>query len=81
VIRAECDLPGTDGRRGEGWRRGAGWRNDPNNVCTCELNEQIKKITLFKICLVRKIWICIYIFACSYPCLIYKKEDIIIVLL
>jgi hypothetical protein len=36
VIRAEQDLPGTEGGRGEGWRREAGWRNDPNNVCTCE---------------------------------------------
>jgi hypothetical protein len=34
MIRADQDLPGT-----EGWGRveeGAGWRNDPNDVCTCE---------------------------------------------
>jgi hypothetical protein len=36
VIRAEQDLPGTEGRRGQGWGKGAGGRNDPNNVCTCE---------------------------------------------
>jgi hypothetical protein len=36
VIRAEKDLPGTEGGRGEEWRRVAGGRNDPNNVCTCE---------------------------------------------
>jgi hypothetical protein len=32
-------LPETE-EVGEGWGRGAGWRNDPNNVCTCELNGQ-----------------------------------------
>jgi hypothetical protein len=31
VIRAEQDLPGTEGRMGEGWGRGTGWRKDPNN--------------------------------------------------
>jgi hypothetical protein len=37
VIRAEQDLPGSEGRRGgEGGGMGAGGRNDPNNVCTCE---------------------------------------------
>jgi hypothetical protein len=37
VIRAEQDLPGTEGREwGREWGRGAGQRNDPNNVCTCE---------------------------------------------
>jgi hypothetical protein len=37
MIRAEQDLPGTEGGGGrEGEGRGAGWRNDPNNVCTCE---------------------------------------------
>jgi hypothetical protein len=42
VIKAEQDLPGTEGERegggeeGRGWGRGAGERNDPNNVFTCE---------------------------------------------
>jgi hypothetical protein len=35
VIRAEKDLTGMKGVRGEGVR-GAGGRNDPNHVCTCE---------------------------------------------
>jgi hypothetical protein len=34
VIRAEQDLPETEGGRGEGGRR-AGWRNYSNNVRTC----------------------------------------------
>jgi hypothetical protein len=36
VIRAEENLPGSEGRRWGGWERRTGWRNDPNNVCTCE---------------------------------------------
>jgi hypothetical protein len=36
VIRAEQDLPGTEGGRGEKWEKEAEWRNDPNNVCTRE---------------------------------------------
>jgi hypothetical protein len=31
------------GRGGERWERGAGGRNDPNNVCTCEINNNFKK--------------------------------------
>jgi hypothetical protein len=34
VIKAEKDLPGTEG--GESVRGGVRKRNDPNNVCTCE---------------------------------------------
>jgi hypothetical protein len=36
VIRAEQDLPGSEGGEGERVGYGAGRRNDPNNVCTCE---------------------------------------------
>jgi hypothetical protein len=36
VIKAEQDLPGTEGEEGRGLGRGAGGRKDPNNVCTCE---------------------------------------------
>jgi hypothetical protein len=36
VIRAEGDLPGSEGKMGECVGEGAGWRDDPNNVCTCE---------------------------------------------
>jgi hypothetical protein len=44
VIRAERDLPGTEGGRETRWGRGAGWRNDPNDVCTCEyMNKTIHK--------------------------------------
>jgi hypothetical protein len=32
VIKAEQDLPGTEGLRGRGYGRGTGGRNDPNNV-------------------------------------------------
>jgi hypothetical protein len=41
VIRAEQDLPGTEGGRGKGRR--VGWRNDPNNVCTCEKMNKKKQ--------------------------------------
>jgi hypothetical protein len=37
VIRAEQDLPGTEGGRGKKVCEVAGWRNDPNIVCTDEL--------------------------------------------
>jgi hypothetical protein len=37
VIRAEQDLPGSEGGKGvRGCGREALGRNDPNNVCTCE---------------------------------------------
>jgi hypothetical protein len=36
MIKAEHDLPGTEGGRGKREEEGAGRRNDPNNVCTCE---------------------------------------------
>jgi hypothetical protein len=36
VIRAEQDLPGTEGGGEERWEKRARWRNDPNNVYTCE---------------------------------------------
>jgi hypothetical protein len=37
VIKAEQDLPGTEGEREERVREGGKReRNDPNNVCTCE---------------------------------------------
>jgi hypothetical protein len=36
VIRAEWDLPETEGGGEERWGTGVGWKNDPNNVCTCE---------------------------------------------
>jgi hypothetical protein len=36
VIKAEHDLPGTEGRRGKRMGEEDGRRNDPNNVCTCE---------------------------------------------
>jgi hypothetical protein len=35
-IKAEQDLPESEGGGRRGWGRGAGDRNDPNNVCTCE---------------------------------------------
>jgi hypothetical protein len=35
VIKAEQDLPGTEGERGEKMEEGVGERN-PNNGCTCE---------------------------------------------
>jgi hypothetical protein len=50
MMKAEHDLPGTEGGRrervregGRGWGRGAGERNDPNNVCTCELKKRVIK--------------------------------------
>jgi hypothetical protein len=36
MIKAEQDLPGTEGERGERVGEGAGGRNNPNNVFTCE---------------------------------------------
>jgi hypothetical protein len=36
VIKAEQDLPGTEGVRGQRVEEWRGGRNDPNNVCTCE---------------------------------------------
>jgi hypothetical protein len=36
VIRAEQDLPGSEGRKEKRVEEGPGRRNDPNNVCTCE---------------------------------------------
>jgi hypothetical protein len=36
VIRAEQELPGTEGGRGGRVGEGIGWKNDPNNVCICE---------------------------------------------
>jgi hypothetical protein len=36
VIKAEQDLPGTEGQRGDRVREWGGGRNDPNNVCTYE---------------------------------------------
>jgi hypothetical protein len=36
MIKAEQDLPGTEGRGGRGWGKGAGVSNDPNNVCMYE---------------------------------------------
>jgi hypothetical protein len=36
AIKAEQDVPGTEGGREERVGEGDGGRNDPNNVCTCE---------------------------------------------
>jgi hypothetical protein len=43
VIRAENDLPGSEGGRGERGERG-GRRNDANNVCTCEYMNNLKNL-------------------------------------
>jgi hypothetical protein len=48
VIKAEQDLPGTEGGRQEKVGEEGGGRNDPNNVCTCEQ----KNNNFFKILLV-----------------------------
>jgi hypothetical protein len=36
VIKAEKDLPGTEGKKGERAQKGVGGRNEPNIVYTCE---------------------------------------------
>jgi hypothetical protein len=36
VIKAEQDLPGTEGGGGQKVGEGAEGRSDPNNGCTCE---------------------------------------------
>jgi hypothetical protein len=35
-MRAQWDLLGIEGGRGEKVGRGTGWRNHPKNVCTCD---------------------------------------------
>jgi hypothetical protein len=46
VIKAEQDLPGTEGEKEERVGDGSRVRNDTNNVCTCEYMNNNKKIKL-----------------------------------